>query len=88
MSRGIGTIITTTLVALTVAAAAHAGPVEKTKNAIDPDCTVAKAAKGAAERATVGVGNRCKAGETARDTLGIDGKGKKKDGPVKERRND
>ena len=49
----------------------------KAKNAIDPDCSVSKAAKGAAIKATVGVGNRCGAAETARDVTGVDGKGKK-----------
>jgi hypothetical protein len=40
---------------------------------IDPDCSVAKAARGAATKAVVGVrGNRCDAAETARDTLGVD----------------
>ena len=33
-----------------------------------------KAAKGAAMEATVGVGNRCDAAETARDATGVDGK--------------
>jgi hypothetical protein len=66
---------TVTLAAtLLIAGVAHAGPVSKTKDAIDPDCTVGKAVKGAAERATVGVGNRCKPGETARDAVGLDGK--------------
>lgn len=44
------------------------------KDAVDPDCTVEKAAKGAAMKATVGVGNRCDAAETARDATGVDGK--------------
>lgn len=43
-------------------------------DAIDPDCTVEKAAKGAAMKAIVGVGNRCDAAETARDVSGVDGK--------------
>jgi hypothetical protein len=46
------------------------------KDAVDPNCTVGKAAKGAATKATVGVGNRCGVGETARDVTGVDGKGK------------
>lgn len=46
------------------------------KDAVDPNCTVEKAAKGAAMKATVGVGNRCGAAETARDVTGVDGKGK------------
>lgn len=68
---------TTFLAAVLVAAVAgtaSAGPVSAAKDAVDPDCTVGKAAKGAAERATVGVGNRCKPGETARDAVGLDGK--------------
>ncbi len=48
----------------------------KAKDAVDPDCTVSKAAKGAAMKATVGVGNRCGAAETARDVTGVDGKAK------------
>lgn len=59
------------------ASAASAGPVAKAKDAVDPDCTPAKAAKGAAMKATVGVGNRCDAAETARDVTGVDGKAKK-----------
>jgi hypothetical protein len=35
---------------------------------LDPDCTPAKAAKSAAEKATVGVGNRCDPKETVHDT--------------------
>jgi hypothetical protein len=34
----------------------------------DPDCTPEKAAKSAAAKATVGVGGRCKPGETVKDT--------------------
>jgi hypothetical protein len=67
-----------------------AGPLEKAKDAVDPDCTVGKAAKGAATKAVVGVrGNRCDAGETMRDTIGIDDRdhGKKDDdGPLKKLR--
>jgi hypothetical protein len=37
---------------------------------------VNKAVKGAAMKATVGVGNRCGAAETARDVMGVDGKAK------------
>jgi hypothetical protein len=81
------------LVALTLAGASHADGVgSRVKDAIDPDCTVAKAAKGAATKAVVGVrGNRCDAGETMRDTLGIDDRdhGKKDDdGPLKKLRKD
>ncbi len=48
----------------------------KAQDAVDPNCTLGKAAKGAATKATVGVGNRCDAAETARDVTGVDGKGK------------
>lgn len=44
------------------------------KDAVDPNCTPSKAVKGAAMKATVGVGNRCDAAETARDVTGVDGK--------------
>ena len=72
-------------VALMLAGVARAGgPVHKAKNAVDPDCGVGKAAKGAVERSTVGVGNRCKPAETARDAVGIDKKKQGKgDGPLK-----
>ena len=59
---------------------AQAGPVGKAKDAVDPDCTPAKAAKGAAQRAAVGVGNRCDVKETARDVTGTDNR--KKDGAL------
>lgn len=78
------------LVALTFAPAHADGIGSKAKNAIDPDCNVAKAARGAATKAVVGVrGNRCDLGETARDTLGIDDRDRKRDddGPLKKRRN-
>ena len=76
--------------ALSLGGIAHAGPVAKTKEAVDPDCTVGKAAKGAVERSTVGVGNRCKPAETARDTLGVDNVKKKQkgDGKIKKPGND
>ena len=65
---------------LALAGPALAGPVEKAKGAVDPDCDVGKAARGAATKAVVGVGNRCGVGETTRDTLGIDDReGNKKD---------
>jgi hypothetical protein len=67
-----------------------AGPLEKAKDAVDPDCTVGKAAKGAATKAVVGIrGNRCDAGETMRDTIGIDGRDGGRnddDGPLKKLR--
>ena len=74
--------------ALTLGGIAHAGPVAKTKDAVDPDCTVGKAAKGAVERGTVGVGNRCKPAETARDVVGVDKKHNKDNGPIKKHNND
>ena len=53
---------------------------------IDPDCTPEKAAKGAAAKATVGVGGRCKPGETVKDAskraVGIDDKKRDGDGIV------
>jgi hypothetical protein len=53
-------------VMMVLAGPALAGP-------IDPDCSVAKAARGAATKAVVGVrGNRCDAAETTRDALGVD----------------
>jgi hypothetical protein len=67
------------------------GIVDKAKDAVDPDCTVGKAVKGAATKAVVGIrGNRCDAGETARDTLGIDDRERRdedRDGPLKIRKN-
>ena len=46
---------------------------------IDPDCTPEKAAKSAAAKSTVGVGGRCDAKETAKDSgkkaTGVDDKG-------------
>jgi hypothetical protein len=57
-----------------IAPAMADGPIAKAKNAVDPDCTPTKAAKGAAMKATVGIGNRCGVAETARDTVGLDGK--------------
>jgi hypothetical protein len=51
---------------------AHAG-------IVDPDCTPEKAAKGAAAKATVGVGGRCDAKEAAKDSgkkaAGVEDKG-------------
>ncbi|MEM1009523.1 MAG: hypothetical protein AAGJ35_11010, partial [Myxococcota bacterium] len=44
------------------------------KDAIDPNCTVDKAVKGAAMKATVGVGNRCGVKETAKDVSGVEDK--------------
>ncbi len=65
------TILTIALTCICGASYAGSNPVS---NTIDPDCTVEKAAKGAAMKATVGVGNRCDAAETARDATGVDGK--------------
>jgi hypothetical protein len=51
---------------------------------LDPDCTPEKAAKSAAAKATVGVGGRCKPGETVKDSgkkaAGVDDDKKKNDG--------
>jgi hypothetical protein len=49
-----------------------------TAGVLDPDCTAQKAAKGAAAKATVGVGGRCSPAEAAKDTAKrtADGKGK------------
>ena len=63
-----------------MAGVAQGGPVGKAKDAVDPDCTPAKAAKGATQHAAVGVGNRCDVGETARDVTGTDDR--QKDGPL------
>jgi hypothetical protein len=75
------------LVALIIAGASHAGGVgSRAKDAVDPDCTAGKAARGAATKAVVGVrGNRCDVKETARDTLGIDDRDRNQedDGPLK-----
>jgi hypothetical protein len=80
------------VIAWALAGTAHADGIgSKAKNAIDPDCNVAKAARGAATKAVVGVrGNRCGVAETTRDTLGIDGRGNSRDkdgdGPLERRR--
>jgi hypothetical protein len=54
---------------------------------VDPDCTAQKAAKSAAEKATVGVGGRCSPAEAAKDTakgaVGLEDKG-----PVKKAKDD
>ena len=78
---------------LVLSTPASAGPLEKAKDAVDPDCTIGKAAKGAARKATIGVrGNRCDLGETTRDTLGIDDRERDDkqsgDGPLKGLRKD
>ncbi|WP_216644706.1 hypothetical protein [Candidatus Thiodictyon syntrophicum] len=54
---------TTALVLTLLGAAAIAGA-----GVLDPDCTAQKAAKGAAAKATVGVGGRCSPAEAAKDT--------------------
>jgi hypothetical protein len=86
MPRTLWTAFIAAILAVGLAASAQAGPAKKAKEAVDPNCTAGKAVKDAAERATVGVGNRCKAGETMRDTLGVDGK--HKDGPLKKSKKD
>ncbi len=66
------TLTTMTLAAALCANLALAG-------ALDPDCTAEKAAKGAATKATVGVGGRCSPAEAAKDSAkrsaGIEDKG-------------
>ncbi len=90
--RTIWTLTVVLAAGLALGGVGHAkGPVGKAKSAVDPDCSVGKAAKGAVERSTVGVGNRCKPGETARDVVGVDGNKKKhgkNDGPLNGRDND
>ena len=63
-----------TLFLIVPPAMAELGIKNSAAEAIDPDCTPGKAAKGAAMKATVGVGNRCGVAETARDVTGTDGK--------------
>lgn len=67
----IRTLAVAAVLALTTSIAT-AGPANKAKNAVDPDCTPVKAAKGAAMKSTVGIGNRCGVAETARDVTGVD----------------
>ena len=74
MKKALTVFLLSTIVAS--GAATAAGVKDKAKEATDPDCTVQKAAKGAAMKSTVGVGNRCGAAETARDVTGVDGKAK------------
>ena len=74
------TLVTVTLVTVIYAQLALAGP-------LDPDCTAEKAAKGAAAKATIGVGGRCSPGEAAADSakraVGVEDKG-----PIEKRRDD
>jgi hypothetical protein len=71
---------TTTLIGLTLLIAAGTAGA----GVLDPECTAQKAAKGAAAKATVGVGGRCSPAEAAKDTAkhatGIDDKGSLKSG--------
>jgi hypothetical protein len=72
---------------LVLAGTALAGPLDKAKDAVDPDCNVARAARGAATKSVVGMrGNRCDAAETARDTLGIDDRDRKDQGLLERRK--
>ena len=64
------------VMSIAASTALEGGVKSKAKDAADPNCTVRKATKGAAMKATVGVGNRCGAAETARDVTGTDGKAK------------
>jgi len=72
--------IALTMMTLAAAQFALAGP-------LDPDCTPEKAVKGAAAKATVGVGGRCDPKEAATDTAkraaGVEDKG-----PIEKRRDD
>ena len=74
------------------AAVASADPLDKAKDAVDPDCNLERAARGAAAKATVGVrSNRCDVAETTRDALGVDDRDSKKkddDGERKKLRKD
>ena len=71
-------MLTSLVVTMLAAIPTYAGTklTDKAQNAVDPDCNVQKGAKGAAMKATISVGNRCGAAETARDVSGVDGKGK------------
>ncbi len=55
--------------------------------ALDPDCTAEKAAKGAAAKATVGVGGRCSPAEAAKDSAKRSA-GVERKGPLDKRVND
>ncbi|WP_295588091.1 hypothetical protein [uncultured Lamprocystis sp.] len=70
----------TTLLGLTLLIAAGTA----CAGVLDPECTAQKAAKGAAAKATVGVGGRCSPAEAAKDTAkratGIEDKGTLKPG--------
>ena len=69
-------LATTAALCLVTTASMADGVKSKAQDTVDPDCTVSKAAKGAAMKSTVGVGNRCDVSETARDVTGTDGKAK------------
>ncbi len=78
MKKIVGMMVT--LAVAMYAQLALAGP-------LDPDCTAEKAAKGAAAKATVGVGGRCSPAEAAKDSAkraaGVEDKG-----PIEKRRDD
>jgi hypothetical protein len=73
-------VLMVTLVTVIYAQVALAGP-------LDPDCTAEKAAKGAAAKATIGVGGRCSPGEAAADSakraVGVED-----EGPIEKRHDD
>jgi len=75
-----------------LSAVARVGPMDKVRNAVDPECSVGEALTGVAQRATIDVGNGCKPGDTARHAVGMDGKGRKyggdRDGPLQKRNKD
>jgi hypothetical protein len=58
---------TTALMLTLIGATAIATPIAKA-GVLDPECTAQKAAKGAAAKATVGIGGRCSPAEAAKDT--------------------
>ena len=56
MTRMTPATLAALLGALAITTPALAGPFEKATNAVDPDCSVGKAARGAATKAVVGSG--------------------------------
>ncbi len=75
-------------VALALIGVALGGTVDKAKDAVDPDCAVGKALKGAAMKSTVGFGSRCDVAETVRDTLGVADKKKHDKGGGRHKKQD
>jgi hypothetical protein len=73
-------LMAVTCAAVMCAGLALAGP-------LDPECTAEKAAKGAAAKATIGVGGRCSPGEAVKDTT-KNAVGIEEEGPIEKRRDD